>query len=151
MNRVQAIRMHALHRPRRMVVTCNAKKEPIASKYCFLAKSVINTAAPGPKRTIGVIFGFNKTPEIAAQIDLVGRSLEKKGDYAVDETELTLLRICPVEVSDSVYIQFFDDADAPPEALEALESLESDESDDSDEDRRDWFVPIDSDEEPDPI
>ena len=139
--------MHALHRTRRMTVTCNAKKEPIASKYCFLAKSVINTsiAVPGPKRTIGVIFGFNKTPDIAAQIDMVGRSLEKKGDYTVDETELTLLRLCPVEVSDSVYIQFFDDADAPPEALEALGS------DDSDEDRRDWFVPIDSDEEPDPI
>jgi hypothetical protein len=144
-----------------MTVTCNAKKEPIASKYCFLAKSVINAApGPGPTRTIGVIFGFNKTPDIAAQIDMVGRSLEKKGDYTVDETELTLLRICPVEVSDSVYIQFFDDADAPPEALEALDSLESIEaldslesieSDDSDEDRRDWFVPIDSDEEPDPI
>ena len=127
-----------------MTVTCNAKKEPIASKYCFLAKSVINTST-GPKRTIGVIFGFNKTPDITAHIDMVGRSLEKKGDYAVDETELTLLRLCPVEVSDSVYIQFFDDADAPPEALEALGS------DDSDEDRRDWFVPIDSDEEPDPI
>lgn len=136
-----------------MAVTCNARKEPIASKYCFLAKSTINTsaAAPGPKRTIGVIFGFNKTPDVAAQIDTVGTALEKKGDYAVDESELTLLRICPVEVSDSVYIQFFDDADAPPEALEALESLESDESDETDDDRRDWFVPIDSDEEPDPI
>lgn len=145
--------MHAVHRTRRMAVTCNAKKEAIASKYCFLGKSVINTstAAPGPTRTIGVIFGFNKTPDIAAHIDMVGRSLEKKGDYAVDETELTLLRICPVEVSDSVYIQFFDDADAPPEALETLETLETLESDDSDEDRRDWFVPIDSDEEPDPI
>ena len=150
MNSVQSNRMHALHRTRRVAVTCNAKKEPIASKYCFLAKSVINTSttASGPTRTIGVIFGFNKTPDITAHIDMVGRSLEKKGDYTVDETELTLLRICPVEVSDSVYIQFFDDADAPPEALETLETLESD---DSDEDRRDWFVPIDSDEEPDPI
>jgi hypothetical protein len=102
-----------------MTVTCNANfsKEPIASKYCFLAKSVINTST-GPKRTIGVIFGFNKTPDITAHIDMVGRSLEKKGDYAVDETELTLLRLCPVEVSDSIFIQFFDDADAPPEALE---------------------------------
>ena len=118
MNRVQANRMHALHRTRRMTVTCNAiKKDPIASKYCFLAKSVINTST-GPKRTIGVIFGFNKTPDITAHIDMVGRSLEKKGDYAVDETELTLLRLCPVEVSDSIFIQFFDDADAPPEALE---------------------------------
>ena len=118
MNRVQANRMHALHRTRRMTVTCNANfsKEPIASKYCFLAKSVINTST-GPKRTIGVIFGFYKTPN-TAQIDMVGRSLEKKGDYAVDETELTLLRLCPVEVSDSVFIQFFDGADAPPEALE---------------------------------
>ena len=150
MNSVQSNRMHALHRTRRVAVTCNAKKEPIASKYCFLAKSMINTSttASGPTRTIGVIFGFNKTPDITPHIHMVGRSLEKKGDYTVDETELTLLRICPVEVSDSVYIQFFDDADAPPEALETLETLESD---DSDEDRRDWFVPIDSDEEPDPI
>lgn len=146
---IQANRVYAMHRTRRMVV-CNANKEPIASKYCFLAKSVINTsaAAAGPKRTIGVIFGFNKTPDVAAQIDMVGQTLEKKGDYAVDDTELTLLRICPVEVSDSVYIQFFDDADAPPEALETLESFESG---DSDEPRRDWFMPIDSDEEPDPI
>ena len=153
MNVLRANRVHAVHRTRRMTVTCNARKEPIASKYCFLAKSVINTstAVPGPKRTIGVIFGFNKTPEVAAQIDAVGRSLEKKGDYAVDETELTLLRVCPVEVSDSVYIQFFDDADAPPEALEALESVESLESVDSDDDRRNWFMPIDSDEEPGPI
>ena len=120
MNSVQSNRMHALHRTRRVAVTCNAKKEPIASKYCFLAKSVINTSttASGPTRTIGVIFGFNKTPDITAHIDMVGRSLEKKGDYADGETELTLLRLCPVEVSDSIFIQFFDDADAPPEALE---------------------------------
>lgn len=108
----------------RIVPQCNANKEPIAAKYCFVAKSTIHTSktVPGPRKTVGVIFGFDKTPDISSHIIAVGRALESKGDYSIDDPELTLLKECPVEVSDNVYVQFFKQEDVSDQALQAIDS-----------------------------
>jgi hypothetical protein len=108
----------------RIVPQCNANKEPIAAKYCFIAKSSIHTSktVPGPRKTVGVIFGFDKTPDISSHIIAVGRTLEAKGNYSVDDPELTLMEECPVEVSDNVYVQFFNQEDASDQALQGIDS-----------------------------
>ncbi len=106
----------------RFRVTCNAK-EPIASKYCFVSKSIIHTSkhVPGPRKTVGVIFAFDKSPDVSKRIEAVGTALKAKGNYVIDQPELMLMEICPVEVSDNVYIQFFNKQDAPA-ALDGMDS-----------------------------
>lgn len=102
---------------------CAANKDPIASKYCFVSKSSIHTSTkiPGPRKLVGVIFGFDKSPDISSHIIAVGKKLEAKGNYTIDDPELTLLSVCPVEVSDNVYVQFFNQAE-DPDPLQGIDS-----------------------------
>ncbi len=107
----------------RLIPTCQAKKDPIATKYCFIAKSIIHTSkhVPGPRKTVGVIFGFDKTPEVSSRIVAVSEALEAKGNYLIEAPELILMEVCPVEVSQNVIVQFFNEEDSPT-ALSGMDS-----------------------------
>jgi len=70
---------------------------------------------------VGVIFAFDKSPDVSKRIEAVGTALKAKGNYVIDQPELMLMEICPVEVSDNVYIQFFNKQDAPA-ALDGMDS-----------------------------
>lgn len=107
------------HKLRRWTsVTCtaspNGKTPPNgdswATKYCFCARSIIRTSSEGPKESIGIIFGYDRTPSISTQVDSVSKAFMDQTGYDVDDVELLLHEECPVELSDHIYVQFFDNA-----------------------------------------
>jgi hypothetical protein len=83
---------------------------------------------PGVRRTVGVVFGFDKTPDICHHVERVSRSIAKNMDCVADEVEMIIHRECPVEISDEVYVQFFD----TPEDTGSLRQLNSIDTEDFD-------------------
>lgn len=78
-----------------------------ATKYCFSAKITVYAGMRGAP--IGVIFGFDRTPEISRHVEMVARSLEEDTGYVMGDTEMVMHRECPMEITSEVYVQMFNE------------------------------------------
>lgn len=102
-------------RPRRAysITVPRASKKPgngedFAAKYCFSAKLQLYEEVGKPP--VGVIFAFDRNSDVIKQVEAVATAIIDDTGYVVGQTEVTMHRECPVEITDEVYVQLFDTA-----------------------------------------
>jgi hypothetical protein len=82
-------------------------KEKIAPKYCFKATAHLRVRASN--QIVGSFTAYDKSPEVAAQVQRMCREYVRDGDESVDCTlvDLVLLEECPTECDGEVSVMFY--------------------------------------------
>lgn len=83
------------------------RDDPPAPKYCFMAKCTIHSDHE-PGGAVGVVFAFDKRPDVSKHVDGVASQFAKDTGMIVTGSDLTVFQECPQEVSDHVYVQLFE-------------------------------------------
>lgn len=82
------------------------RDDPPAPKYCFLSSCTIHSEHE--VGAVGVVFAFDKRPDISKHVEDVAAQFAKDTGLRVSDTDLTVFQECPQEVSDHVYVQLFE-------------------------------------------
>lgn len=82
----------------------------IARKYCFRALTTISRK--DSNRTFGVVFGYDSKPIVAKEVEVIAQNFCEANDhkFEADDVELVLYEECPVELSDEIHFQVFQDS-----------------------------------------
>ena len=86
---------------------CYATRPPLAGKYCFCVRSTIVDGSS--RKPLGIIFGYGLTANlIGKRVEHVAIVMQKEEPgLCCEEVELLLHEVCPVELSDDVYVHMF--------------------------------------------
>lgn len=104
----------------------NQRRDPPAPKYCFLAKCTIHSAHEEEGGAVGVIFAFDKRPDVGAQVDDVAKQFATDTGMWVSESDLTVFAECPQEISDRVFVQLFESPCSDDDVLRIIRATMDD-------------------------
>jgi hypothetical protein len=89
-----------------------------------------------PEGAVGVVFAFDKKPDVSMHVDGVATQFAKDTGMTVTSSDLTVFQECPQEVSDHVYVQLFEAPMSDDEVQNMIAAtIQGEESDDDDEDQ----------------
>jgi hypothetical protein len=119
----------------------NQRRDPPAPKYCFLAKCTIHSAHEEEGGAVGVIFAFDKRPDVGAQVDDVAKQFATDTGMWVSESDLTVFAECPQEISDRVFVQLFESPCSDDDVLRVIRATMDDEDGNDGDDGNDGPEP----------
>ena len=67
----------------------------------------------GSDRAYAVVFGYDAKAIVAKEVEVVAKNFcdANTGVFEADDVELVLYEECPVELTDEIYFQLFQDSD----------------------------------------